>query len=451
MKRIVFWFALIALVCLVVEGISLRGLSIIERTGANRTLELSNIQKKTLRRFAFSNKARFRSEEYEIFISLYPGVDEILRPIKIVEGDRIFIQLEMITDDMKKRLGDAFDELMRHTKSGSFSASLGWDTMPNSFQDTPYTATHNSDGIRGAIEYKIPKSNSKIRIAAVGDSFTHGHDVSDTDTWEYKLEGISSNIEVLNFGVGFYGLGQSYLKYKEKVKKYKPDVVLIGYYDDNLLRDVNRFRYFYAPQDPFIPTAPRFKVNEGRLVLIPNPIQDRKDYLRIIMEEKDFLDSIGQDDFFYSRYNYSDISDYSLTIRLLKRVCRTVWRKSHETPIYKNRVYNKQAEPYKVVTAIFDAFYAEVIADKAIPVILIFPSHKSIELYRKKQMRMYQPLLDYLDVKNMQYIDLLDGFNTFGANSDIADFFSWHYTPYGNEIVAKTIKRKLVQRGLISP
>jgi len=452
MKRIVFWFLLIAFVYLVAESISLVSLSIIERkTGVNRTLKLSNIQKMMLRMFAFGGIAGFRSEEYAKFIFSYPAADEILDSIKTVEGGAIFIKMEKITDDMKKQLADAFDELIRHTGNVAFSASLGWDTKPNFFRYTPYTETYNSDGIRSTIEYKIPKSKGTMRIAAVGDSFTHGHDVSDTDTWEYKLEEISSNIEILNFGRGFYGLGQSYLKYKEKVKKYKPDIVFIGYHDGNLLRDINRFRYFYSPRNLFIPTAPRFKVSEGRLVLIPNPIQDRKDYLRLIKEEEDFLDSIGQDDFFYSRFNYPDISDFSFTIKLLKGICRTVWRKNHETPIYRNRVYNKQAEPYKVVAAIFDSFYAEVISDKAIPIILMLPSHKSIKMFRKEQIRIYQPLLDYFDDKNMQHIDLLDGFDTFGANSDVGDFFSGHYTPYGNEIVAKTIKRRLVQNGLISP
>lgn len=450
MKRIALWFVLIAFVCLVLEGISLAGLSIIEQRG-NRIIKLSDKQKKTLVRFALGDIACFQSEEFMKFRLSYPNADELLASIKIVTGDSTCIPMEQIPNDLIIRLATAYDELIRHTRTVNFSPSLGWDTKPNYSKYNPYPATYNADGIRSEHEYNIPKLNGKTRIAAVGDSFTHGHGVSNTETWAHQLEELTKNTEVLNFGVGYYGLGQSYLKYKEKVKKYKPDIVLIGYYDTNLKRDVNRFRYFYNPRDSFIPTAPRFKLNEGGLVLIPNPVQHQKDYFKILEEKREFFDSMGRYDFYYSRFYFPDISDYSLTVRFVKKIFKTIWRKIHEMPIYKNGIYNTEAEPYKVVKAIFDAFYTEVADDKSVPIIVILPSRESLKLYRRQNMKAYQPLLDHFDAKNMKYIDVLEGFNKFGANSNISAFFRGHYSPYGNEIVAKTIQRELIRNAVVLP
>ncbi len=450
MKKVTFWLVFIALICLSVEGISRVGLFVLARSEqVSRTIKLSRVQKKTLRMFALGDLACFRPEVYTAFKSAHPGVDEMLGPIKIVEDESTCIQIEKIDDALKTRMADAFGELRKYTGTVMHSASLGWDVKPNSVQDTPFPATYNADGIRGSIEYDLSTPNRKTRIAAVGDSFTHGNDVSDTDTWTYQLERLAPNTEVLNFGMGFYGLGQSYLKYKEKVKKYNSDVVLIGYYVNNLERDVNRFRYFYAPQDPFIPTAPRFKVRNGELILIPNPVQRRELYLKLLGEDRDFLHTIGQDDFFYSRFSFPGAFDYSSTTRLLKNIYRTVWRKTGETPIYKRGIYNIDSEAFDVIKHIFNQFYHEVIDDNAVPVIVLFPSRRNLVLYREKQSKMYQPILDYFDAEKMSYVDTLDGFERYGANRSSRDFFRGHLTPDGNEVVAKTIRRALIQNGLM--
>jgi hypothetical protein len=450
MKRTTFWLVLIASVYLVAEGMSAAAWLVLARSSeVSRPIQLSGMQKRSLRMFAFDDLACFRSEGYAEFEESNPGVAELLDPIKVVEDGTTCVPLQEVTDEMRMKFADAFDELNRHTANVVFSASLGWDIKPNFTMDTHYQAKHNSDGLRSAVEYEIPQSNGKIRIAAIGDSFTHGHDVADAEAWTYQLETKLRDVEVLNFGRGFYGLGQSYLIYREKVRKYAPRVVLIGYYESNLERDVNRFRYFYSPQNPFIPTAPRFKVDKGELELIPNPIQHEEDYLRLLTEERDFLDTVGQEDFFYSRFYFPDSLDYSPTIRVVKSLFRTLRRKAHETPIYKDDVYNTESEAYQVVTAIFDALYTEVMADQATPVIVLFPSQKSLVLYRKKHIKAYQPLLAHFDSRNMRYIDVLDGFNSLGVGRSARDFYAGHFTPYGNDIVAETIKRVLIRDELV--
>jgi hypothetical protein len=64
------------------------------------------------------------------------------------------------------------------------------------------------------------------RIAVFGDSTTFGEEVDDDRTVPHYLEQALVSIEVLNFGVRGYGLGQMLLRLEEEGFQYHPDLVL---------------------------------------------------------------------------------------------------------------------------------------------------------------------------------------------------------------------------------
>jgi hypothetical protein len=72
----------------------------------------------------------------------------------------------------------------------------------------------NSAGIRSNREYNLIAPPGVTRIVAFGDSFTHGDEVPNQETWEYLLEQSRDEVEVMNFGVQGYGADQAYLRYK---------------------------------------------------------------------------------------------------------------------------------------------------------------------------------------------------------------------------------------------
>jgi len=106
-----------------------------------------------------------------------------------------------------------------------------------------------------------------MRIVALGDSFVWGDDEKNSDTWPYILEKSVNNLEVLNFGVPGFGLGQSYLRYLKDGLKYKPDIVFINYieFSDRDKVDPNgfvhndnlRLAHFYRV---------RFSLEDGKLI-----------------------------------------------------------------------------------------------------------------------------------------------------------------------------------------
>ncbi|MEK7507723.1 MAG: SGNH/GDSL hydrolase family protein [Patescibacteria group bacterium] len=108
--------------------------------------------------------------------------------------------------------------------------------------DFGYSAAKiNADGIRADREYAVPKPPNTYRIAAVGDSTTFGWGVGNNGTYPKILEDIlkdqwrGKNVDVINFGVPGYNGKQKLVVLKEKIMKYDPDLVVMGWLidDDN--------------------------------------------------------------------------------------------------------------------------------------------------------------------------------------------------------------------------
>jgi hypothetical protein len=140
-----------------------------------------------------------------------------------------------------------------------FEPVLGWGIRPNLTVDhRGATYTSNDIGIRALRSYSLDPPEGITRIAAFGPSFTHGDEASDEATWTYLLEQARPELEVMNWGVGGYGTDQAYLRYKDQGARYAPHIVLIGYEDENMYRNVSRFRPFYQSRSERPLTKPVF-------------------------------------------------------------------------------------------------------------------------------------------------------------------------------------------------
>lgn len=150
---------------------------------------------------------------------------------------------------------------------------LGWAYRPNSTRQSG-TFTINSVGLRSRREYSPAAPPDTLRIALFGDSFTAGDEVSDDETWghqlEMKLNQAGIRAEVLNFGVGGYGMGQAFLRWQRQGRHYRPDMVIFGLQSENLNRNVNIFRQlYYSHGEPF--SKPRFVLTDQGLELLNAP------------------------------------------------------------------------------------------------------------------------------------------------------------------------------------
>lgn len=316
---------------------------------------------------------------------------------------------------------------------------LGW--VP-----TRGTSEINSAGMRDDREYAPTAPPGVLRIAAFGDSFTYGSDVALGEAWAKRIVSLTPSIEVLNYGVPAYGLDQAYLRYVAVGDDYRPDIVLIGYMSENLARHVNVYRGFYSRSyRDSIFTKPRFKIEDGSLVLLPNPLTTPDAYRALRTREADVLREIGRNDFHFAGLHEGGPLDFSPSVRLLK-VAGAETRKRLQTPIYTwDGRYDERSEAYQLTLRLLDRFYAEVIARGSLPVIVVFPDLNDQRRSRAGKPRRYAPLLTYVAAQGYRFIDVMDALEREQSRYSIDDLsVQWgHYSTLGNELVARHVLEQL--------
>src|ERR1700752_168260 len=119
-----------------------------------------------------------------------------------------------------------------------FDPVLGWKMKPNveekvSFVDVENIPVHaNSLGFWDR-EFKLEKDPLKTRIAFLGDSFTWGLGVTETERFSDVLASENSNFESQNFAIPGFGTDQSLLTWRNVASKYHPDVVVLTVYSND--------------------------------------------------------------------------------------------------------------------------------------------------------------------------------------------------------------------------
>ena len=99
----------------------------------------------------------------------------------------------------------------------SYDSELGWTNIPGialpDYWGPGAGITTNERGFRGAKSTSPVPPDGLKRIVCSGDSFTFGVEVGDADTWVSRLAFHRPSVDVVNMGVGGYGVGQAYLRF----------------------------------------------------------------------------------------------------------------------------------------------------------------------------------------------------------------------------------------------
>jgi hypothetical protein len=146
-----------------------------------------------------------------------------------------------------------------------YDPSLGWRPKAGFRSDDVRT---NSLGIRADREHAVERDARLARVVLVGDSFTWGETVRNEECLAAVLEGLLPGAEVLNLGVHGYGTDQQLLYLRALGLSLAPDLVVLGFFDEDINRNVLAFRDY---------AKPRFRLAaDGRLALgnVPVPSPD---------------------------------------------------------------------------------------------------------------------------------------------------------------------------------
>lgn len=156
---------------------------------------------------------------------------------KVIDTDDFF-------DSRQAAYARFSEESLAKFKSKGADSVLGWRSFG--------PRIHKEDNCLGEpVEYRYDAAGARLHdrfdrdqteIVIVGDSYTNGDEVGDSETYPAILAQ-ELDVSVVNHGVGGYGPTQSLLNLQKNIAKYpQARVVVLGIMYENLYRMVNSFR-----------------------------------------------------------------------------------------------------------------------------------------------------------------------------------------------------------------
>lgn len=201
--------------------------------------------------------------------------------------------------------------------SHGFDPELGWVRKPNT--------SHDETGKFGKTNWTINQfcartnpnfDNLESNTSCYGDSFTFSRQVNDDETWVHYLSEFT-NSNVINFGVGNYGVDQALLRLKREFPKYPTKIVIMGVVPETICRIVSVWKHYYEYGNTF-GFKPRFILKNNSLNLIENII-DSKDKFE---KYQNYLEDINRYDFFYKNKFLKEKISFPYCITILKNLRR---------------------------------------------------------------------------------------------------------------------------------
>ena len=229
--------------------------------------------------------------DYLLIISIiivFLLIEFFLRKI-VLSVNKKFQWLIISKDTTPKLSAEGLSKFIPH----GYDPELGWIRKPNT--------SHNERGSAGITRWSINSNGSrtnpdfeqkKSKISCYGDSFTFSRQVNDNETWEHYLSQLQQT-NVLNFGVGNYGIDQSLLRLKREYARNPTEIVILGVVPDTISRIVSIWKHYYEYGNTFA-FKPRFVLKDGKLHFIKNPIDHKSKFYKY----ETFLPEIRKYDFF---------------------------------------------------------------------------------------------------------------------------------------------------------
>jgi lysophospholipase L1-like esterase len=357
------------------------------------------------------------------------------------------------TDDIFREQSHRIKRLLDPDSAGSLALDplLGWRYRAG-YRDSANTI--NDQGLRGERRYARHPARGVVRVAAFGDSFVYGNEVADSAAWPALVERWFPQLEVLNYGVGGYGVDQAYLRFCTEGMTLAPQIVLIGFTTDDLRRVVNVYRRFISNREfPLI--KPRFLLDgRGDLTLLPNPAPRPSDYERYEREPRAVIE-LGPYDYWYRSDIYQEpLYDLSGTVRLLTNFwIRVSNRYLAPNRLFQHGEFNPSSTAFKIQVALFERFAAAVKRAGAQPIVVLLPDRTSVARAREGRQTLFAPLVEALARHDLEYLDLTSAFFDATLAGGVDDWFmrGGHYAPAGNAIVARWLGHALLaERGASS-
>lgn len=300
-------------------------------------------------------------------------------------------------------------------------------------------------------------ADRKPRINTYGDSFTHGDQVNDGETWqEYLAAHLREPIG--NFGTGGHGVYQAYRRMlREETGRNSAQYLILQVFGDASIRSLYRGRHptgitLAASSLPVGKDYPIINTTTGHFEEKTNPLPDARAVYQLT--DPDWIVQTNKDDLalelgLYERGLIRELDKES--IDQLARVLDFTLDWSHP------ETYGAQAtallDRYANRASMYTLGKARVFAQthgKKLFVILNDPFRAFQQMLDGKA-RYDQELLDYLKREKFDYFDMTEvHFRDWQDSKMSLDayrkrYFIGHYNPAGNHFFAFAIKNSVVE------
>ena len=346
------------------------------------------------------------------------------------------------------------------SKFNSFDYELGWVNQKNTIkkelsQGGHITYVYNKFGARsmGDVDFK---SSS---ISTYGDSYCLAREVEGDKTWQYHLsKALDTN--VINFGVGNYGLDQSILRLKKEYKNHPTENVVMAITPYTVTRITSVWKHF-SEFENVLAVKPRFVIDKDKLVLVPNIIR-AKDELANMRKNKGLLHKYDEHINYFNEHIYK----FPFTLSFLKKpkiLIRPIYTKlvgvfnklnCSELALYFSDKYFLSEIKYrkflfkknnKLLKLLVEDYINFSIKNKFKPMLLILPTLEDVRYYNKTNDKYYGNFISGIN-DNILVCDFMDFLSREKGDIEkyyVDPFYGGHYSVLGNLKLAAFLKDKL--------
>jgi len=356
-------------------------------------------------------------------------------------------------------------ELLDKFFAESFDSELGWCRKPNT--------SKQEKGKYGVTKYHInekgQRENSKheqlpMLISTYGDSFTFCRQVNDNESFQWYLSELTQT-NVLNYGVGNYGLDQAFLRLQREYPKNKTPIVILGCVPSTIVRILSMWKH-YSEFGNTLAFKPRYILKNQELQLMPNFINSRDKF----NQYQDYISEINQfDDFYHTKFCQEMLAfpylfhllkkphrHFSLISRVVGGYTKNRFESAIEIIMENNLKDRKELfeseRSVNLIIALIKSYKVYAQQQGFTPLFLWTPQKDDILRVRSGD-HYYKAFTDKLN----QIIDVIDMTSNLVQVSPLDDYYSddshygGHLSQKGNQLVAEYIFQQLNELDLKIP
>lgn len=327
------------------------------------------------------------------------------------------------------------EDRRKHIETYLRSGSRNWD---------PQLGWRHEQPIRTG---KQPKVYAKrpapgvLRVCILGDSFTYGAEVAYEDSWGYVLQESlrrrGTQVEVLNFGVGAYGMDQAYLRWEAEASQYSPALVIFGILPVAMVRRNGDMLRINRPMEGIPFTKPRFVEDGDGLRVVNQPTLPPERILGVMENLSDW--PLMRYEFFHDAEDY-ERRFYHASKLITLAVQAFQGKHRHEATL------ERELALHGLSLRITRAFRDSVEATGADFVVVHFPDKRSLLAVRRGKPMVHAAFLERVAAE-FRYIDTTAALSRAGEATSLDALFApgGHYGPAGNRVAASVIEKEVLR------